>query len=561
MVMYRLLIVDDEADIVNSLYMFLQEIKGPELDIYRAYSAREALEWLDRTKMDIVLTDIRMPGMNGIQLLEHIRRNWPLCKVIFVTGYDEFEYAHVALKYGGVKYILKTEGYEEIERAVAGAVAEIENALQRDEWIDYAKRQMEAAVPLMQKEYLLDLLQGESYSAEERAHHFRQMGLPLRADTPVMLLAARLDNLPKTVPPMEKSRLIYAVKSAAESQLGPAVAHVGISFERSNLLWFVQPKEIAAPDAPSWEWMALFVKGTAETIQQMCLKTLNIAVSFVTDSEPTAWADVPGRYESLKQLVYYRFGQETTMRIVDRSEYAGNAQTAAPEERLQHQARQRLKQLKALEANLESGAADEFHALLADIASSFPDIHGHHHEAALATYYSISVMFLTYMERWNLAAAVAGRFDPNKLTRLDEHRSWQEAAAYFAGLADALFELRFHDEENRALAAVNTVKQFIHEHYGEDLSLVRLAQIVHFNPSYLSRLFKQVAGTNLLGYINEVRIDHAKRLLTESELKVHDIAKTVGYMSAPYFTRFFRRAVNMSPQEYREYAFKQVKQR
>jgi two-component system response regulator YesN len=93
---------------------------------------------------------------------------------------------------------------------------------------------------------------------------------------------------------------------------------------------------------------------------------------------------------------------------------------------------------------------------------------------------------------------------------------------------------------------------YVNNHINEDISLAKLADLVYFNPSYLSRLFKQTTGINLLAYINKIRIEKAKKLLQESNMKIHEISSSVGYESASYFTQFFRRNVQMSPQEYRD---------
>ena len=116
--MYRILIVDDEEVIVNGLYSMLSNFNTMELDVYKAYSGEEAIQWLARTRMDIVLTDIHMPEINGLQLLKEIKTRWPWCRVIFLTGHNEFEYAYKAIQYNGVRYLLKTEGYNKIIKTV-----------------------------------------------------------------------------------------------------------------------------------------------------------------------------------------------------------------------------------------------------------------------------------------------------------------------------------------------------------------------------------------------------------------------------------------------------------
>src|SRR5690606_5511469 len=100
MSMYRILIVEDEPYIVDSVSALLAEVDDLELDIYPAYTAVEALELIKQRKFDIVLSDILMPGMDGLELQRRINRLWSRCKFIFLTGYDQFEYVQYALKQG-----------------------------------------------------------------------------------------------------------------------------------------------------------------------------------------------------------------------------------------------------------------------------------------------------------------------------------------------------------------------------------------------------------------------------------------------------------------------------
>ena len=106
---YHLLIVDDEYHVVDWLAELFEEQDLLPLEVYKAYLAREALEILGKTKIDIVLSDIRMPGMDGFALADRITAEWPLAKIIFLTGYQEFEYAYKANQYKNITFLLKTE--------------------------------------------------------------------------------------------------------------------------------------------------------------------------------------------------------------------------------------------------------------------------------------------------------------------------------------------------------------------------------------------------------------------------------------------------------------------
>jgi len=139
--MYKILVVDDEDYLVDGVTTLLRETEGPELDVYSAYTAFEALDWLERTKIDVVLSDIHMPGMDGLELQRRIAERWPDCKVIFLTGYDDFEYAKTALQRQAVDYILKTEGDAAIVGAVRKAIESIDNDQRLEELVREAERQ------------------------------------------------------------------------------------------------------------------------------------------------------------------------------------------------------------------------------------------------------------------------------------------------------------------------------------------------------------------------------------------------------------------------------------
>jgi two-component system response regulator YesN len=136
--------------------------------------------------------------------------------------------------------------------------------------------------------------------------------------------------------------------------------------------------------------------------------------------------------------------------------------------------------------------------------------------------------------------------------RPDEHGSWEEAAAYLARVAASVLELQSGRLCDMEEDIVNQVKRYVDGHLAEDVSLVRLAEIVHFNPSYLSRFFKQLTGTNLTDYIFNAKISRAKALLADSRVKIHEAASAVGFESSTYFTKFFRRITGLNPQEYRD---------
>lgn len=119
-----------------------------------------------------------------------------------------------------------------------------------------------------------------------------------------------------------------------------------------------------------------------------------------------------------------------------------------------------------------------------------------HDVPAQELYYSIGLVFLSYMNRWHLVETVATQIGLHKLMQPGEHESWKVAFEYLARVEDILFNLQNQEEERRANAIISLIQKHIKDnlHNPDEVSLVKLAELVYFNPSYLSRLFKQVTG-------------------------------------------------------------------
>ena len=106
--MYKLLIVDDEKHIADGLYRTFSSISNISLEVYRTYSAPDALKLFTHYRMDILITDIDMPVTSGLDLISEIKKRWSNCRTIILSGYSEFDYAQTALSYHCDFYILKS---------------------------------------------------------------------------------------------------------------------------------------------------------------------------------------------------------------------------------------------------------------------------------------------------------------------------------------------------------------------------------------------------------------------------------------------------------------------
>ncbi|PAD79235.1 MULTISPECIES: response regulator [Paenibacillus] len=540
--MYRLLVVDDEEIITNSLYEVFHQWMPENLDVCRAYSGKEALNWMSRTRIDIVLTDIRMPGMSGLELTESIRALWPRCRIIFLTGYSDFDYAYQAIQMPNVRYLLKTEGFDKVMEVVKEVIHEIESGHRMNEWLMQSRVQTEALEWMEQGEYFRQFVADSSLLGQDKEamrSDFRALNIGLDPELPVLLALGRVAySAGKAY--VEKKNDHRSVRLIWNSFMDEHVRSIGVLDKHGDLLWMLQPRS----ENPSVDRLVIYSEGTLELIQEACLDSLGLAISFTISGNPCRWEDVTPQYERLRRLQQLKMGNGIPMILKDQVD-SSQAPHCKEGVETSHKA-------GILEAHLEAGRENEFMKELEQLSEFVLNGEDHHQHAAQA-YYSIALVLYAKLTRLELQDPTGER---GKLLDLESHDSMKEAFRYLRRTAEDIFDFKRLDERGKTAHVIDRLCQYIEEHLDQDITLVHLAERYFFNPSYLSRLFKQERGINLSEYIEKCRIRRAKELLKEGDLKVRDVAPLVGYDAAHSFTRFFKKATGLTPQEYRDHLAK-----
>ncbi|MCM3272747.1 response regulator transcription factor [Paenibacillus elgii] len=318
--MYRLLIVDDEPVIANGLVQLLQDRQEFELDICKAYSADEALEIAQRTKLDILVSDIRMPKKNGLQLVDEIAYYWPSCRMIFLTGYSEFNYVYEAIRKNVDSYILKSEGVEPIFEAVRKAIVKLEeehrNRLQQEK----AQLHLRIVESLLKKELLESVLRGEELPALLREERYADLDFAIALDRPSFILIGHADQQEGIT-----MKLLEAAGSIFGKLLPPSIGCEYTFYDGHLIVWFLQPNaELVdrlrdeADAAENGHRVVAYLRGVLERVQNECEEILDVSMSFgISGNMMNRWGQTREQVEMIRSLIRRRVQLGQRMVIVD----------------------------------------------------------------------------------------------------------------------------------------------------------------------------------------------------------------------------------------------------
>ena len=597
----NLLIVDDELEIVGWLEELFRYDFDREVDVYTARSGKAALELLNQIKFDVVLTDIHMPQMDGITLFQKIKENWPRCKTVFLTGYQNFDDVYKVFQHRDVRYVLKSERDETIMKAVSDAFSDIEREMEEERLRQIQNEKLIHADIWLKRSFLQDALTGRMTAGQMEAAA-KELSLPIDPDREFLLFLLRMDddaesgwkegyphpaeylttvlleNLPDHVSAcvhVQENRHFYlflqpeAERSESDDNRISVPGEIWISGQGASRINGQEASGMSGPGAsringqgasrinepgagrinapetsgkPDWARLKTVGLGTVEDSQEMFRRTYGITFSTVVRTAPVSFSGLSDAAAHMKQVMVGYVGKNQGMVIQD-------TLVEPAEERAQGQ--NMITQVPLLKSLLELGKQKEYFDLLDECTCAVKG-RSTHDVYAIEIYYSIATMILQFINETDIYRQMAFKIGLYKLMKVDEHGNWTEAVQFLFEVSAAIFDLLGDRENTLTERALSRVIRYIEEHLSEDLPLKTLAEVGGFNASYLSRLFSQTCNQTITEYVCNKRMEKAKKLLAETDEKILTVSAETGYISSQSFARAFRNYTGLSPAEYRE---------
>lgn len=500
------MIVDDEKLAIEDLTTIVDwDALGFEI-VATAVNGRQALAKFRQCRPQVVFTDIKMPFMDGIELIGRLRELDGQVKILMLTAYEDFSYAKSAIQYGITDYIIKSE-------INARSLTETLCKLRRD--IDSQHKDRE----ILNDKKIADFFRGGDPS-EEPLFTTPYCYLLVEQDLPVNLSGDRLDAI-------HCSR--DAMLAALAPEEGSPCRQVAASAVSPDQVLLVLELQEVSQSAAAQQLRLFAAKGEARLEEQFqCAFTVYFAASRMTLVELK-------RLCLHNSLLFHRKYFDGCGQIVDLTAYRPAPRTpAAPLDPAQ---------LEALVEKLDGPGTARYLDSQFDLLRADGSYHALH-DACRDLYELLRRGFEglpDYAEKPDLTFQVNWRY------WLDAQRLHKWLAAGFEALIRAKGDVYRHGYSKPIVKAID----YIYRNYPDcGLTINDIAGEVHLSAGHLCALFKKETGKTLKNYITEVRVSEAKRLLEEGSLKVYEISSAVGYQSSQYFSQVFYKQAGIYPTEY-----------
>ncbi|WP_342422146.1 response regulator [Paenibacillus sp. FSL E2-0178] len=527
---FKLCIIDDIKSVVEMISRKPAwqehgiEVAGTALD------GEEGLRIIRETRPDIVLTDIRMPRMDGLKMTRAILEDLPDCKIIILSAYSEFAYAQEAIRLGALDFVKKPFSLDEIVNVVLKAKELCREERQETARLAVMESKIRESLPILRQEYLTFLLHHQTTEADARSR-WAYLDIPL-AQHDFFVFVAEIDHFAEKLqgqPVQEVELLRFSLHNILEETIS--------AWTRGVIIREATDRYVCIMNGSAPDTAALITEACCTNVSQFSRNTLSIGVG----PGVSAIHELATAYrQALSALGYhfytggngvYHYGN------IENKPLSLHSYSAAAEQEL----------LFALRSGNSGKSLQVLDQLFSELLDS---------ELLPEPRYVESV---GYELSSKICRVLLEQFPYEQVEPLERgieamknrvHPSLQDIRSLLSGLCREACALV---EEARSLESTRIIHQaiaYIRSHLDTGLSLEQVAKQINLSPGYFSNLFKKVQGGSFQQYVMHEKMEKAKAMLIGG-LQVQEIAQDLGYEHRRYFSEVFKKYTGMTPSEFK----------
>ena len=539
--MYSVMAADDDVNILAEIKNLFAGL-APEFQLVAtAGNGRETLSKMSRLHPDILLLDIEMPEMSGLEALLEMKKSRMRCKVIVLSCHDDYANVRAAMKEGASEYLLKQDLNEEkLVSVLRKAADEMAAERSREEKLDNLETFAGIVAPSIKADLVFDLVKGyvTGKSLIKKRLWMANADLPLDN---LVVCCIKIDGyceVLRRLSDWSEEMFVFAVENIiGEITENCGHAIYGKTGGETHFILF------GYPDGKDYFAINNDVYRVLSLIQRSLWDTLKIRVTcgvsnVFSNTEKTA--EFAGQASSAAETDFY-LGKG---RMIQYAEARKFCERLKPEKKKEYIGR-------ITSVPCQSGKSAR------EIRDSVAAVYGEleRDRVCIEDVKRLNLRLISSLEKQlrdlGIDDAVLGEqgFPYERVNDIGDREDLADwLAAFLLKISDAV--QKGNKTESRR-SEVAKAEEYIKANFQHPLSLEKIASQVHLNKSYLSYVFKKETGENFVDYLNRVRIEKSKGLLESTGNKIYDVALSVGFDNYRYFTRVFKELTGMKPLEYR----------
>jgi len=531
----RAVIVDDD---MTTLYGLQRSVPWGEFGIELvgvAMNGQEGLDLIELHRPDLILTDVHMPVMNGIQMLEAMRARGHTAVAVILSGYEDFKVAQAALKLQVFNYMSKPATLAEIGEVLRGAVEQIRSRRSSEQEERELRELLDIHLPETRKQLFKGLLEpGFCETA-----FFKKVSRRLKLDFArqyfaVVMLEYAVTRERTDYKTSDLPKFTYGVKNIVEemNRTRPGVQLADMQARVIVLL-------VSVPAEVRKEFVLSRVKQTARDYADNIRSFLKLQV----------WAAVGKPVDSVQQIpVSYR---EAGLLLADK-DAMGDAWLLSEDElqgRGNRAMRRPLDHYQKIVEAVVQGQVEWIPERIRELTELLLE----QGAPGISTLRDMAIDLMgmlaisLYESGVQMETIHPGLYVYKDIERMTSLRDFE---AWLTEMTVPVAEVMSNRGTHKHRKTVDFIKRYVQQHYAEDLTLDVIADKVYLTRNYLSQIFKQVTGDNYNQYLTQVRMEKAKELMTSGKYKLYEVALLVGYKNNAYFSQQFKRYWGCNPSEF-----------
>lgn len=548
--MYRLMLVDDEEDVREGVTQEIDWLSHGFEVVGKAENGKEAMELIERLVPDVVVTDIKMPFMDGLELSAWMKDKYPTVKIIILSGFDEFEYAQKAVKLQVDEYVLKPFSTQELVQVLLKVKARIEEEVAQKENVEVLKEHYRKSLPLLREMFLSSLVSRKLplREIEEKSAHY---GISLKGGGYVASVLsidrnAASEGTDKPPGPSGDSAVL-SLKDSADKELK--------LFAVFNIAEEIAGKHQLGRVFILNDYVVLLTVSRHSERESVIGETLHVLEEIRQSVEKylkfTVTAGV-GTFSG--DAAYISYSYKDAVLALDYKLIQGNNRVICIDDvETRFVEKVRFDELKehALIRSIKVGTVEEVRRIVEELFAGFADTHASFKDYQL---YMLEILTAIMKAAKDANVNLDELLGANKLlyAEIFSFNNVEEARQWVSGICLKIMNHIASDRQHTYKSLVEEAIDYVKHHYHDsDISINKVCGHLHISAGYFSNIFKKEVKTTFVSYLLQIRMEAAKELLRTSDLKAFEIAEKVGYAEPNYFSFSFRKHVGVSPKEYR----------